>query len=159
MKELPRAERRPDPSAFTIVDRTIDGVTRPAVAIPVPARIVWTLRFPERGTFRAFVALDGVPATVVAFRAGVSDERRYDALSHVDLAAPPPQWVPLSADVSLYAGRKWSVFYRSDAHPWRFILSIDGAAGAARAICAEPSIVSDRDAARKYAAAMARTSR
>jgi hypothetical protein len=152
IKDLPRAERRPESASFPIVEQTLDGITHPAISIPIPARIVWTLRFPERASFRAFVALDGPPAAAVTIRAGVSDDRRYDALSQVAFAAAPSQWVPLTADLSLYAGRKWSVFYRPDAHPWRFVLSIDGAAGQAHAICAEPSIDSDRDAARKYAA-------
>jgi hypothetical protein len=151
LKELPRAERLPDPAAFGVVEQTIGGVSRPAVAIPIPARVVWTLRFPERATFNALVAVDGAPSTLVVFRVGVSDERRYDALARVELASAPPQWIPLAADLSVYAGRKWSVFYRPDAHPWRLVLSIDGVGGAARAICAEPSVDSDREAARAYA--------
>ena len=153
IKELTHAERRPDPAAFDVVTRTIGGVTRPAVAIPVPSRIVWTLRFPERATFRALVAVEdaaSLPHDPIAFRAGVSDERRYDPLAHVEVASVPSEWIPLTADLSLYAGRKWSLFYRPDAHPWRLILSIDGAGDRLRALCADPGVYSDRDAARKY---------
>jgi hypothetical protein len=103
-------------------------------------------------TLVAIVPAQDQSATV-AFRVGVSDERLYDALAErrVSVAAgQPPQWLPLTVDLSLYAGRKWSLFFRPDSHPWRLVFNADLLAGQAVALWGSPGVDTDVSGARAW---------
>jgi hypothetical protein len=103
-------------------------------------------------TLVAIVPAQDQSATV-AFRVGVSDERLYDALAErrVSVAAgQPPQWRPLTVDLSLYAGRKWSLFFRPDSHPWRLVFNADLLAGQAVALWGSPGVDTDVSGARAW---------
>jgi hypothetical protein len=142
--ELNRAEKRP-PDAFTLSDR--NGVR--AIAGPAPGRLIWTLPIPRRAVFRAMAAVDGrAPAR---FRVGVSDDRIYEGLSSVQ-SIPGGDWTPIEADLSAYAGWKWSLFYRPERRSWRLVLSADAVGGApTTAVWGNPEILSDPSSAREYA--------
>ena len=100
----------------------------------------------------AVLPFAGEEATV-DFRVGVSDERLYEALAAERVSASRTRdagWIPVSADLSAYAGRKWSVFYRPGAKAWRLVLSTDRIAGNGRAFWGSPGVDSDVDAAREW---------
>jgi hypothetical protein len=147
------AVRRPA-AGFDLTVHVADGLARPAIVMPVPARAIWSLPLPRRGLFRAFVAVDpaGTPATAVRFRLGVSDNRVYEALADRALTVERG-WTEVDADLSAYAGRKWSLFYRPDRITWRIVLSTDALGQVpVRAIWGSPEILTDLPAAKEYLA-------
>jgi hypothetical protein len=162
LHEAGRASKRPSDLVFSVGEHTAGGERRPALAGRAPCRIIWTLRFPPRSLVQTLVAI--VPAqdqsATVAFRVGVSDERLYDALAErrVSVAAgQPPQWLPLTVDLSLYAGRKWSLFFRPDSHPWRLVFNADLLAGQAVALWGSPGVDTDVSGARAWTRQAERT--
>jgi hypothetical protein len=148
IREFDRAEKRP-PAGYTIGDHYAFDEHRPGILGPAPGRLIWVLPLPRRGLFQAAVAVDG--ASAVRFRIGVSDDRIYEELAGVTLDAGS-RWTDLRADLSAYAGWKWSLFYRPERIAWRVVLSADAVAGVpGRAVWGTPEIVTDTAAAREYA--------
>lgn len=82
---------------------------------------------------------------------GVSDDRIYERIAQETTTPERRGWVSVLADLSLYAGWKWSLFYRPDSHPWRLVLSVDTNGAATRALWATPGIDADRAAAHDFA--------
>jgi hypothetical protein len=95
-----------------------------------------------------------VPGTAtLRFRVGVSDHRIYEALSERIVTSEDAGkigWIPLEADLSVYAGPKLSVFYRPEGRAWRVVLSTDRLEGAADGLWGEPGIETDAGAARLF---------
>ena len=154
LREIDHAEARPAPAAFEIAEFTTGAVSHPSIVTAAPSRLVFTLSLPRGATFRAAVAIGATdPAeTGVRFRVGVSDERIYELLVESTLPAGSPGWTDIRADLSAYAGWKWSVFYRPDRRLWRLILSTDVLAGSqARAAWGVPGIDAGSEDARAYA--------
>ena len=156
IREMDRAEKRP-PAGFAIVEHQIDGVARPAIAAAVPSRLTVPLPLPRHGVFHAFVALaDGPPgsrAAPVRLRVGISDHRIYEGLTQMILTPGTGAWTDIRADLSDYAGWKWSLFYRPERVTWRVVLAADTIDGApATVVWAAPEIVTDTISAREYVA-------
>jgi hypothetical protein len=155
IKEFHRADGRPS-GAFAIADHLAGGTPRPAIVGPAPSRIIWVLPIPRRGVFQTHVAASGAP---VRLRVGVSDARIYEQLAEVTVE-PDAAWSGLSADLSAYAGWKFSLFYRPDGLQWRLNLSVDAAAGTpGRVAIGSPEIVASRANALEYSARRARITR
>jgi hypothetical protein len=153
IKEFDRAERRP-PDGYALIDRRLQGTRYPSIAGPAPGRIIWQLPLPRRGIFHAAVAIDAPAA--VRFRVGVSDDRIYEELASVVVTAAGA-WSDLRADLSAYAGWKWSLFYRPERLRWRVVLSADAIGGVpARVMWGAPSIAADAASAREYVERRAR---
>jgi hypothetical protein len=153
--ELDRADQRPAAS-FTMGERTVEGISRPAIVAPVPSRLTFPLPLPRRGVFHAFVALAGQPAgtpvSAVRLRVGVSDHRIYEGVSELTLPADTRGWIDLRADLSAYAGWKWSLFYRPDSITWRVVLAADATGSPGGTVLwASPEIITDTRSAREYA--------
>ena len=149
VKEFDRAERRPV-DGYRLTSESVAAVVRPSIEGPAPGRLIWALPIPHHGTFRSFVASSG--GAPVRFRVGVSDDRIYEQLAEVTVAAGSRGWTALEADLSPYAGWKWSLFYRPDRVVWRLILSADAVAGVAeRIVWGSPHITTDPSSAREYA--------
>jgi hypothetical protein len=153
-RTLERAERRPA-AGFDLTVHVADGIARPAIVMPVPARAIWSLPLPRHGVFRAFVAVDpagaGAPATAVRFRLGISDARVYEGLADRTLTGERG-WTELRADLSAFAGIKWSLFYRPDRIAWRIVLATDAVGGGpSKAVWGSPVILTDIPSAREYA--------
>jgi hypothetical protein len=151
-----RAQRRPA-AGFDLTVHVADGIARPSIVMPVPARAIWSLPLPRRGVFRAFVAIDpagagaGTPATAVRFRLGVGDARVYEGLADCTLTGERG-WTEFRADLSAFAGIKWSLFYRPDRIAWRIVLATDVVGGGpTRAVWGSPEILTDIPSAREYA--------
>ena len=151
LRELPRAEARP-PSGFSVTTHANDGDVRPVIAVPVPSRLTIALPLPRRGSLRAAVAIeDDAPSAAVRFRIGVSDHRIYEGIEQVVVTGASRGWVDVRADLSAYAGFKWSLFYRPDRVVWRLVLATDPAGPSpARAFWGRPEIVTDAGSAREY---------
>jgi hypothetical protein len=150
------AEQRP-PGGFALTAYRLEGVSRPAIAATVPSRLTVRLPLPRRGMFHAFVALADAPAGAhragARVRIGVSDDRTYEGLTELVLVPDARGWTELRADLSAYAGRKWSVFYRPDRIVWRLVLAADAVdVGPATVLWGEPQIDTDTESAREYIA-------
>lgn len=151
VRALDRAEARPGPAAFQVAEFTAAGVSKPSILTMAPSRLVFTLPFPRRATFHTAVAADAAAGADIRVRVGVSDDRIYESLAQAALPAGSPGWTEIHADLSAYAGWKWSVFYRPDRMSWRLVLSTDLIGGPpARVAWGVPTIDADVDAARAY---------
>jgi hypothetical protein len=121
------AEKRTtlDPAAaFSMEPQTIAGQTKPAVYAHPPSRIIYhDVTVPERGRLELFLGIkeeawdkgtDGV-----YFRVGVSLGPAYHELTARSLDpyrnAADRAWIPLSFDLSQYAGQKVNVVFNT--HP------------------------------------------
>jgi hypothetical protein len=156
VRELPRAETRPLGAEFEVAEHTLSTVRHATIAVQAPSRMIYTLRLPARGVIRAWVAVlpasDGADASAT-FRIGISDHRIYEPLAQQLVTSGESRakgWIPLTADVSLYGGRQWSLFHRPDRHLWRVIFNADPGYGAARALWGSPGIETDTEAARAW---------
>lgn len=151
LHELDRAEKRP-PNDFELTAHEEDDVVRAAVVAPVPSRLTIPLRLPKRGALRASVTLQSPdPSAAVRFRVGISDDRIYEGLNALVVKGDQRGWMDLRADLSAYAGFKWSLFYRPDRITWRLVLAADAVAGVpVRAVWGTPEIVADEASAREY---------
>lgn len=155
IKEFRHADGRPAGS-FAIADHLVAGTPMPAIVGPAPSRIIWVLPIPRSSTFRARIAASRAPVRV---RVGVSDARIYEQLAEVTVQ-PGAGWVPLEADLSAYAGWKFSLFYRPDSRQWRLNLSVDAPEGRPGEVAlGSPQIVASRSNALEYAARRARLTR
>jgi hypothetical protein len=155
LHELPRAEKRPSGAAFELAEHTFSSATRATLAAPAPSRVIWTLHFPARGELRTYLAVTAPPGAdaEVNFRIGISDDRFYEGLAEQRVTASQTRasgWVPLSVDLSLYGGRKWSLFYRPDSRTWQLIFNADQASGQPRALWGAPGVDADVSAAREW---------
>jgi hypothetical protein len=154
LREMEGAEQRPAGSV-SLTAIQLDGVSRPAIAARVPSRLTVRLPLPRHGVFHAFVALaPGDDHRAGArLRVGVSDDRTYEQLTDLVLASGARGWTELRADLSAYAGWKWSLFYRPDDVVWRLVLAADAVdAGSATVLWGEPQIATDTESAREYVA-------
>jgi hypothetical protein len=155
LHESGRASKRPLDSIFSLGEHAVGGETRRALAATAPCRIIWSVWLPPRPLLHTHVAVVPAPdqAAAVAFRFGVSDERLYDALAEqrvVVAAGEEPRWHPVEVDLSLYAGRKWSLFFRPDSHRWRLVFAADNLGGAAVVLWGSPGVDTDQKGARDW---------
>ena len=95
----------------------------------------------------------GIQRGGARLRVGISDDRTYEPLTQVVLSPDARGWTDLRADLSAYAGWKWSLFYRPDRIVWRLVLAADAIDTApATVLWGEPQIETDTESAREYAA-------
>ena len=156
IRELDHAEKRP-PHGFAIAEHRLDGVVLPVIAATVPSRLTLPLPLPRRGVLRALVALSDPPpgarAAAVRLRVGVSDHRIYEGVTEAILRPGEHTWMDIRADLSAYAGWKWSLFYRPDRTTWRVVLAADATDNVpATVFWGMPEIVTDTMSAREYSA-------
>lgn len=156
IRQFDRAEKRPA-AGFQIAVYSVGGIAHPAIFAPVPSRFTCALPLPRSGMFHAYVALadppPGAPAAPARIRIGISDHRVYEGLTEAMLTPGARGWIDIRADLSGYAGWKWSLFYRPDLVTWRLVLAADSMGGApATAVWGLPEVLTDTQSAREYAA-------
>ncbi|HEY3885473.1 MAG TPA: hypothetical protein VGL62_09720 [Vicinamibacterales bacterium] len=105
-------QARKDGSPWSVIDATLAGDTKRAIAAPPDGRIHFTVRVPDDGWLR--VSLGMQPASWdkegdgVYFFAGISDGRAYEQLFTQTLNPYKNQterkWIPVTVDLSAYAG-------------------------------------------------------
>lgn len=123
---FPQAEKRTTMASlhegFDITDVTIQGETRHCILAVPHSRIIYKITIPAHGQFRAWAAMrqeawtnDGDGA---GFRVGVSDGKKYQEFVRIRLhprARPEDRrWVPVTADLSEYAGKTVDVILNTD---------------------------------------------
>lgn len=148
------AERRPERGQFEIREHTLGGVSRGSLIVPSASRTTWKLFVPHRARLvvdAAVPATAGPAAAVV--RLGISDGRRYETLREqvVTTEASASSWVPVSADLSFYAGRKFSLFYRPDTIQWHIVIGTHVTSGSPPyVVLGAPAMETDTVSARLY---------
>ena len=151
------AEQRPIKAEFHLDEHTFGTDTRATLVVPPDSRAIWQMELPRRATLNTSVGVTGAAESDAAtFRIGISDERVYEPLLErtVTVGDCARGWIPLSADLSRYAGWQWSLFYRPDGRQWRIVLAVSRVGGAPdKAFWAAPGIDTDRAAARRFARA------
>jgi hypothetical protein len=149
------ADKRPA-TGFTMTAYSDAGDTHPSIVATVPSRFTCALSMPRRARFHAYVALagqsGGTAAASARVRIGISDDRIYEQLAERTLTPGDTRWIDVSADLSAYAGWKWSLFYRPDRMIWRLVLATDWLAAPSTVVWGLPQILSDAASAREYAA-------
>ena len=135
-------------------EHTLGGTPRATLVVPSDSRITWTVFVPHRAHLQAYVAFPAGASGAVAVRIGVSDNRIYNTLTETTVTtadAGGTEWIPIAADLSLYAGRKWSLFYRPDETKWRIIVGTHLLAGAVPSVyLGSLAVVTDTEGAREY---------
>jgi hypothetical protein len=157
IRQFAHAETRPLAGSFQIAEHTFGGRAHTSLVVPVPSRVIWVTTLPERAWLHVAVAVAPQAAgpAVVTFRIGISDDRIYDRLIERTISSAGTTsggWTDLAADLSLYAGRKLSLFYRPHGRKWRVVFSSDRNEGAAAAVWGAPGIDTDSAAARRFLA-------
>lgn len=153
LKQLGGADLRPAGAEFPVVQHTCGGHSRPSLAVPPVSRVTWTMMLPERGLLETAAGLSGGVDAAATFRIGISDDRIYEALlvRTITAAQCAQAWEPLTADLSRYAGRQWSLFYRPGRRAWHIIFSVNQEGGAPlRGFWALPGIDADRESATAF---------
>jgi hypothetical protein len=134
---LALAEKRPPATAddaFFVRGVQLDGRTIPAVIVPQPSRIVWTVRIPRRASLTAHAGLvpdrTGKYAGDAVFRIGVSGGKIYEKVYERRMTPGSVEadrsFVPIAVDLSAWAGWQWSLFYRPSETAWNIVFSVDG---------------------------------
>jgi len=117
------AEKRPNADLFSVVDATLAGEMRKAIAIsPVSGtRIVWKVRVPDDGWLWVSVGMQPEAwekeGNGVKFLVGVSDGRAFEELfsQHLNPFANQAdrKWVPVRVDLSTYAGEEVDIIFNT----------------------------------------------
>jgi hypothetical protein len=121
------AQKRPKAELFSIVDATLAGETKRAIAIDPTSgtRLIWKVRVPDDGWLWVSMGLkpeawdkegDGIK-----FLVGVSDGRAFEELfaQHLNPFAQPGdrKWVPVRVDLSTYAGEEVDIIFNTYSSP------------------------------------------
>lgn len=102
---------------FTVVDATLAGETKRAIAAPPNGRIIFHVRVPDDGWLKVSLGMKpeawDKEGNGVYFFAGVSDGRAFEKLFDQTLnpfANPSERrWIPVTVDLSAYAGEEMDV--------------------------------------------------
>ena len=117
------AKKQPEASLFSVVDATLNGETKKAVAVApaIGTRLTWRAAVPDDGWLSVNVALKPEAWTQegdgVLFYVGVSDGRAYEQLfsQHVHPFANngDRKWIPVMVDLSAYAGEEIDLIFNT----------------------------------------------
>jgi hypothetical protein len=116
LAQFDSAKKQPSADVFTVVDATLSGESKRAIAIAPTAgtRLTWKITVPDDGWLWVWVGLKpeawDKPGDGVKFHVGVSDGRSYEQLAtqHVDPFNNPSdrKWTPVKVDLSAYSGEQ-----------------------------------------------------
>jgi hypothetical protein len=155
LRTFPAAEKRPAGGAFAVREHTLREQSRASLIVPPDSRIIWTTWLPHRATLAFHAAVpDGQGPASVECRIGISDDRIYTTLAETVVSSADTSskgWIPITADLSPYAGRKMSLFYRPDERRWRIIVATRAISGSpSHVYLGDPGIRTDNEGAREY---------
>lgn len=116
-------EAKKNPESFSVVDATLAGDTKKAIAAPPNGRITFHVRVPEDGWLKVSLGLKPEAwekeGNGVYFFAGVSDGRAFEQLFTQTLnpfANPSERrWIPVTVDLSAYAGEEMDIILNTRA--------------------------------------------
>jgi hypothetical protein len=119
------AQKRPDAGLFSVGEFELAGETRRGIAVQ-PAtgtRLVWSLVVPDDGWLRVSLGMHPDSWTEegdgVNFLVGISDGRAFETLFeqhlHPFANAADRKWIPLTVDLSAYAGEQVELIFNTYA--------------------------------------------
>jgi hypothetical protein len=108
---------------FSVVDVTLAGETKRAIATPVNSRITFHVRVPDDGWLKLSLGVKPEAWTIegngVYFYAGVSDGRAFEKLFDQTVNpfanASERRWIPVTVDLSAYAGEEMDIILNTVA--------------------------------------------
>jgi hypothetical protein len=106
---------------FSIAEATLAGETKRAIAAPPNGRIIFHVKVPDDGWLKVSLGVKPEAWTVegngVYFYAGVSDGKSFEQLFNQTLNpfanASERRWVPVTVDLSAYAGEEINVIFNT----------------------------------------------
>jgi hypothetical protein len=109
--------------AFAVVDATLAGETKKAIAAPANGRITFHVRVPDDGWLKVSLGVKPEAWTTegngVYFYAGVSDGRSFEMLFNQTVNpfanASERRWIPVTVDLSAYAGEEMNIILNTVA--------------------------------------------
>jgi hypothetical protein len=121
LAQFDKAEKRG--GEFTVVDATLAGDTKKAIAAPADGRLIFRVRVPDDGWLKVSLGMKpeswDKEGNGVHFYAGVSDGRAFEKLftQTINPFANPSErrWIPVSVDLSAYAGEEVQVILNTVA--------------------------------------------
>jgi len=107
-----QATKKPGASQFQLVDATLAGETKKAIAAPPSGRLIFHVRVPDDGWLRLSLGMKpeswDKEGNGVYFYAGVSDGKSFEELFHQTVNpfknVSERRWIPVAVDLSAYAG-------------------------------------------------------
>jgi hypothetical protein len=125
LTEFQTAQKLPAGATFSVIDATLNGETKKAIAAPPESRVIWHVRVPDDGWLKVSLGVQPDAWTKegngTLFRVGVSDGRAYEELftEHVNPFAKPSErrWIPVMVDLSVYAGEEMQIVFNTNAGP------------------------------------------
>jgi hypothetical protein len=108
---------------FTLIDATLAGETKKAIAAPANARLTFHVRVPEDGWLKVSLGMKPESWTIEGngsyFYAGVSDGRSFEKLFEQTLNPfknpSERRWIPVTVDLSAYAGEEMDIILNTVA--------------------------------------------
>ena len=115
--QFDQAKKNPSPEAFQVIDATLGGETKKAIAAPPTSRITFHVRVPDDGWLRLSLGMKpeswDKEGNGVYFFAGVSDGKSFEELFTQTVNpfknAAERRWIPVSVDLAAYAGEEVDV--------------------------------------------------
>jgi hypothetical protein len=109
--------------SFALVDATLAGDTKKAIAAPANGRVIFHVRVPQDGWLRVSLGVKPEAWTVegngVYFYAGMSDGRAFEKLFEQTVNpfknASERRWIPVMIDLSAYGGEEMDVIFNTVA--------------------------------------------
>jgi hypothetical protein len=126
INEFPRAtEKRPGPDVFSVGDATLAGVTKRAVRVDMPSRLVYSVAVPDDGELRVSLGIREEGWTVegdgVLFRvllaAGAPPEEILNLVINPYANPSDRRWHDIALDLSEYAGETVNLFFNTNSSP------------------------------------------
>jgi hypothetical protein len=120
---LAQYEQAQKGAGFSLVDATLAGETRKAIAAPANGRIIFHVRVPDDGWLRLSLGVKpeawDKEGNGVYFFAGVSDGRAFEELFNQTVNpyanASERRWIPVTVDLSAYAGEEMDIILNTRA--------------------------------------------
>ncbi len=118
-------EKRPSPEVFSVVDASLGGVSKPALLVKDPSRLVYTVTVPDDGELRFSLGIqesewttegDGVLFRVLVAAGGAPAEVLNIQLNPFANTGDR-QWLDQSIDLSEYSGETVDLYFNTNASP------------------------------------------
>src|ERR1043166_5175903 len=112
MAQFDQATKKPNAAAFQVVDATLAGETKKAIAAPPNGRIIFHVKVPDDGWLRLSLGMKpeswDKEGNGVYFYAGVSAGKSFEPLftqpANPFKNASERHWIPVAVDLASYAG-------------------------------------------------------
>ena len=110
-------------AGFALIDATLAGETKKAISAPANGRIIFHVKVPNDGWLKVSLGVKPEAWTIegngVYFYAGVSDGRSFEKLFDQTVNpfanAAERRWIPVTVDLSAYAGEDMEVILNTVA--------------------------------------------